>query len=339
MLNKKKRLFTFILLFSSLSIQASIKICHNQEAIDEFKKNPLSITKLESCVNQDTSLVSYGFKKGSDSAFILDKGISNKIFYFSFPMIHQVKFYDFSNPKVVKEYKYSKVNNTGNEYVMINLLDQADAKVVALTNTKSSIQLPYLTFDSEENFTQFLKSKLLFDGLWFGILTLTCFLTLLMFLIKKNKEILFYLIHIFSIIMIQSAFSGYFFSYLSFLPDFFLHRIVVLSCSTLTIGTVGLIYTNFTKKSKSNKIFDLYHFILYIGLVHFAFSVFTYSQVTIKLTSYLTLLLSIGTILICVYAMVKRRKNAALFFLAFSLFLFSSLAFTCLLYTSPSPRD
>jgi signal transduction histidine kinase len=315
-----------IIIFTA-NIEASIKVCHQQNLIHTFQKTKTNIKELESCSNQKQS-ITHGFKEKSKSIFILDKELKNKILYFSFPMIHEVKFFDFSKPGMVRTFQYSKIQNQGNEYIKINLLDEDYPKVVALINTKSSTQLPFLTFDSEKEYNQFLKSKLLFDGLWFGILTLTCFLTLVMLVIKKSKEIFYYLLHIASLLFIQSAFSGYFFSYFSFLPEYFLHRVVVISCSFLTIGTVGLIHTNFSQCNKQDVIIKFYKGIIYVGFLHLVLSLISYTQLTIKLTSFLTLLLSISTLLICIYAMFLRKKNSTLFFLSFSLFLFSSLAFT-----------
>lgn len=134
--------------------------------------------------------------------------------------------------------------------------------------------------------------------------------------------------HIVALVVIQYAFSGYLFSTLNFLPHYLLNRAVVLACGLLTFGTVGLIYKTFKDQIPTNKAVRVYGLVMFVASLHFIASLCFYNQTIIKLTSYLTLLLSISSISICLYAIIKRLKYSFSYLLSFSLFLFSSLAFT-----------
>lgn len=322
----KKHFFIFFIFIANLSI-AGTKTCNNQAVISDFILNQKLSDEVDQCF-KNTAIENFGFKKNKISAYLFDEKIQDHIFYFSFPMMHKVTFYHFEENNFLKKYSYSKVNNTGNEYVSINSINKNNVKIIAITNTENSTQIPFITFSSEDQFTNFIKSKLLYDGLWFGILLLACLITILIYGIKRNKELLFYFLHIFSLVVIQAAFSGYFFSYFNFLPVYWKHRVVVLSCGFLTIGTVGLIYHNFASQGKKLRFLNWYRMIIFVGVAHIILSLIRYDQFTIKMTSYLTLLLSVSTILVCMTSMIFRIKNSLLFLLSLAFFLFSSLAFT-----------
>lgn len=325
MLNKF--LTIFILLFLN-SAFAEVKVCFDEVILSLSPSSDGYIQKVKDCAEKNKGEISLGFRDAQKSIFLLDEEINNSVFYFSFPMMHNVDFYHFLDGKLEGKKNYSKTKNQGNEYVSINAINDKSNTIVAITDTKNSTQIPFITFDSIEKYSKFIKSKHIFDGLWFGILVLASFITLLIFGIRRHKEIFFYFLHITSLMLIQMAFSGYFFSYFSFLPEYFKHRVVVLACGFLTVGTVGLIYFNFKGQGKESLVLKVYKSVIYIGIAHFIFSLVHYGQLTIKLTSYLTLLLSLTTLAVSIYALVKKYKNSGIFLLSFSLFLFSSLAFT-----------
>lgn len=243
-------------------------------------------------------------------------------------MMHEIIFYHFSNNLLVDTKKYSKTQNLGNEYISISPIKGTSNQIFAYVKTTNSTQVPYILFKTEKELTSFIEQKNLSDGIWFGVVFLVIIITFLYYIIKKNTDSLYYLIHTCSLFIIQSAFSGYLFSYLSVLPSWILDRAVVLSCSLLTFGTVKFIYNNFKRQVGSNTVLIIYNSISAIAGIHLVFSIITYTQLTIVLTSYLTLLLSLGSITICFWGLYKRLNNSILFLLSFSLFLFSSLAFT-----------
>ncbi len=314
------------ILFSSLGY-TKVKFCSNPELISSFKKDKTSYHQLVDCA-KETIKNNLGFKNVKQAAFILGSEVERKIFYFSFPMIHQISFYKFVDGEFIESRSYSKTNNQGSEYVFFDNLNQDNVEIIGITNTQSSIQLPFLTFESSDIFQGFLKSKWMFDGLWFGVVLVTILLAISFFYIRRKVEITYYLMHIVSLFVIQLSFSGYFFSFFNFLPEYFLSRPVVFSCGLLTFGTVGLIHKVFTEQRKNDKLVWIYGGVKYIAIAHFIMCLFFYNQTVIKFTSYLTLLLSLSSIVVCLYAIVRRMKYSAMFLLSFSLFLFSSLVFT-----------
>lgn len=324
MLNK---LLLITILFISFSVNAKVKFCANSDVINSFLSKSGNIQSILDCA-KESEKNNLGFKSISQVAFILDKEIDDKIFYFSFPMMHQIDFYNYQNGRLLETKSYSKNNNQGNEYVYFDNINRSNIVIVGITNTQNSIQLPYVLFNSNDEFQAFLKEKWMFDGVWFGVVLGTILLTLAFFYIRKKVEIIYYSMHIFALFVIQLAFSGYLFSIFRLLPQYILSRVVVLACGILTFGTVGLIYNTFLNQRKKDKIIKAYGSIMGVAVLHFAISLIFYNQTVIKLTSYLTLLLSIASLSVCIYAIGRRLKYSGSFLLSFSLFLFSSLAFT-----------
>lgn len=306
---------------------AKVKYCDDKDIIDNFNAAKANLGQLISCA-KETDQANLGFSKSRNLIYILDDEINNKIFYFSFPMIHEIDFFLYREGELIEKKSYSKLNNQGSEYVYFDNLDRGNRTILALTNTQTSKQLPYLLFDTRDKFQSFLKERWIFDGLWFGVIFFTFVITVSFFFIRKKKEIVYYSMHIIALFVIQLAFSGYLFSTFGFLPDYFLHRAVVFSCGILTFGTVGLIYNTFIQQKQADKIIKAYGWVMGLAVIHFIACVLFYNQMIIKFTSYLTLVLSISSILVCSYAILRRLKHSASFLLSFSLFLFSSLAFT-----------
>ena len=323
-LNKIAFLFIFLI---SMSVQANVKYCTDTDVINSFVELKGSVAQISECA-KTTKKNNLGFKNTTKVAFILNDELSNKLFYFSFPMIHQINFYKFINNELVREKSYSKNNNQGDEYVYFDNIRESDTTLIAIANTQSSVQLPYMLFNSRDEFQSFLKEKWMFDGLWFGVVFVTILLTFAFYYIRKKVEIIYYSMHIFALFIIQLAFSGYLFSTLRFMPQYFISRSVVFACGLLTFGTVGLIYKTFLNQRKNDRLIKAYGKVMIVAVVHFALCVLFYNQTIIKLTSYLTLLLSVSSLSICIYAMVRNLKYSRSFLLSFSLFLFSSLAFT-----------
>lgn len=321
------KILLLILTFISLSVEAKIKFCSDKNIINSFLSNNTSFSEVVDCA-KESDKNNLGFKNNNQIAFVLDKEIDNKVFYFSFPMIHQIDFYKYKDKNLVDTKSYSKNHNQGNEYVYFDNIGEKDNVLIAVTNTQNSIQLPYVLFDSNDEFQAFLKERWIFDGIWFGVIFGTILLTLGFFYIRKKVEIIFYSMHIMALFVIQLAFSGYLFSSLRFLPEYFLSRAVVFACGILTFGTVGLIYRTFLNQRPNDRLLKAYGGIMFIAALHFLVCTIFYNQTVIKFTSYLTLLLSVSSIGICLYAMARRLKYSGSFLLSFCLFLFSSLAFT-----------
>ncbi len=317
----------FISLIFSINTFAVLEICQDDSVVNQFIEGPTVLDPVLNCAKKATK-ANLGFKKNETSILVLKDKIDNKIFYFSFPMIHEITFFKFRNKELVDKGFYSKVHNTGNEYVYFDNLNSTNNIILAVVKTKSSIQLPYMLFNSQKEFDTFTKKNHLFDGIWFGIITFTFITTLAFFYLRRKSEIVYYSIHIVSIFFIQMAFSGYFFSFMVFLPIYLKHRVVVLALSALSFGTVSLIYKTFSSERPNDKVFKLYQYVAFASLAHIVFSLFHYGQLTIKLTSYLTLLLSISSIIVCLYALAKRLKYSLSFLMSFSFFLFSTLVFT-----------
>ncbi len=306
---------------------AGVKYCDQASVIRKFEQNKILTQEIIDCAKK-ANKSNLGFKGESKILFVLDRAIDNKVFYFSFPMIHEITFYKFRNQELTEKKSYSKINNQGNEYIYFDNLNSENNTIIALTNTKNSIQFPYMTFRTNEEFQSFIKERWFLDGTWFGVVLFTLILTLAFFYIRQNYSIIFYSLHIVSLFVIQFAFSGYLFSILNFLPDYILSRAVVLSCGLLTFGTVGLIYRTFKDQLPNNLAIKAYGSVMVIATLHFICSILYYNQTIIKFTSYLTLLLSVSSLSICLYAIVKRLKHSSAYLLSFALFLFSSLAFT-----------
>jgi signal transduction histidine kinase/FixJ family two-component response regulator len=316
-------LFTLV----SFATHAKLKLCDQETVINQFLQDKGKLSSIVDCA-KETDGPNLGFNKSTKTVFVLDNNIDNKIFYFSFPMIHEVTFYHYIDSKFIETKGYSKINNQGNEYVYFNNLGKINNTILAVIATQNSIQLPYMLFETQEAFNQFLQSRHLFDGLWFGVIFFTFIIAVAFFYIRRKSEIVFYSMHILSLFIIQMAFSGYLFSVLGFLPEYFKHRAVVFACSVLTFGTAGLIFKTFIQQKPNDLLIKSYKVVLYIATTHFIATVFFYNQTIIKFTSYLTLLLSVSSIIVCTYALIKKLKYSFSFLLSFSFFLFSSLAFT-----------
>ena len=306
---------------------ANVKYCNNPAIVNEYDQNKNNIEAIVKC-SEEVKKVNLGFQGTNKVIFVLDKEIDNKIFYFSFPMMHKIDFYKYQENKLVESKSYSKINNQGNEYVYFNNIGQSNNTIIALTNTQNSIQFPYMVFETNDKFQSFIKDRWFFDGIWFGVVLFTILLTIAFYYIRKKIVIIYYSMHIAALFTIQLAFSGYLFSTFNFLPNYLLNRAVVLACGILTFGTVGLIYRTFKDQLPENKAIKSYGLVMGVAVLHFISSILFYNQTIIKLTSYLTLLLSVSSISICLYAIIKRLKHSSAYLLSFSLFLFSSLAFT-----------
>ncbi len=317
-------LLPFLLLFFSFGVQAKLKVCSDRDIIEKIGSENFPREML-SCAKE---LGSYNLGyKDKIVAVLLDKEVNGKIFYFSYPRIHQIKFFNYVDGKLESTYKYEKIKNGGQESVTIDNLKTKKSKIIALLRTESSLQVPYLTFNSREKFQKFLKEELLFEGLWFGIMIFTAFISLVIYYIKRNKEVLYFFIHLSALVIAQSAFSGFFFSYFSFLPDYFLRRSIILVLCLMVYGSVGLIYQNF-KRSIGWKVIEFYKYNNYLAILIFITTLVFYNQVTIKLTSYMMLLFSVSTLIVCIMALKRRYENALILLTSFSFFLLSTLAFT-----------
>lgn len=320
------KVILLLLLIFSANSHAGLKLCADETIINAFIQSK-DTSALVNCA-KNTKSSNLGFKASTKTVFLLEKELDKKVFYFSFPMLHEIDFFHYRSGKLIAQKSYSKVHNKGNEYVYFDNTSSEQNQLIALINTKNSVQLPYKLFNSTSEFDTYLKKKHIFDGLWFGIIFLTLLLTVGFFYIRRKSEITFYFMHICALFVIQMAFSGYFFSNFNFLPEYFKHRIVVFACSVLTFGTVSLIYKTFIVQLKNNKIINIYRYVAFLAIAHLVYSIFSYGQLTIQLTSLLTLILALSSILVCIYAMTKRLKYSTSFLFSFSLFLFSSLVFT-----------
>lgn len=321
------KLLILILMTFSLASFGKVKYCDDKEIVDSFIASKSNLAELVACA-KETEQTNLGFTKNKELLFVLDEGIDDKILYFSFPMIHQIDFFHFQSGEYISKKSYSKINNEGDEYIYFDNMGQKNNVILAFVKTQNSIQLPHLLFGSRDEFQDFLKERWIFDGLWFGVVFFALVITMAFFFIRKKKEIIYYSMHILSLFVIQMAFSGYLFSSFSFIPDYFLHRAVVFACGWLTFGTVGLIHNTFIQQRKDDKFIKAYGWIMALAIIHFVACIFFYNKTIIMFTSYLTLVLSVTSILICFYALARRLKYSFSFLLSFSLFLFSSLAFT-----------
>jgi signal transduction histidine kinase/FixJ family two-component response regulator len=320
-------ILTLFILLISLSSQAKLKFCDQPQVVDSFISNHKNISDVINC-SKETKSFNLGFIKSSKTIFVLDGDLDHKIFYFSSPMIHDVVFYQFNNQDLIATKSYSKINNLGNHDVYFNNLNSTNVRILAVIDTKNSVQLPYKLFTTQTEFDSFLQSKYIFDGIWFGVVFFSFVVALSFYYIRRRSEIAFYSLHILSLFFIQLAFSGYLFSSLNFLPVYLKHRAVVFACSLLTFSTAGLIYKTFIHQNANDLVLKAYRFVMYIAVVHFASSLMFYNQLVIKFTSYLTLILSISSLIVCSYAVIRRFKYSSSFLLSFALFLFSSLAYT-----------
>lgn len=324
MLNKLFLIFSLLL---SVTANANVKYCNDPDIVSRFEESKTNTDAVIKC-SEESKKVNLGFQGTRKVIFVLDKDIDNKIFYFSFPMMHKIDFYKYQNNMLIESKSYSKINNKGNEYIYFNNIGQTNNTLIALTNTQNSIQLPYKIFDNNDQFQSFIKDRWFFDGIWFGVVLFTVLLTFAFYYIRKKTVIIYYTMHIAALFTIQLAFSGYLFSTFNFLPSYLLNRAVVLACGILTFGTVGLIYKTFKDQLPKNRVIKAYGYVMGVAVLHFISSIMFYNQTIIKFTSYLTLLLSVSSISICIYAIAKRLKHSSAYLLSFSLFLFSSLAFT-----------
>jgi signal transduction histidine kinase len=321
------KLVLLLLILFSISVQANVRFCSDPTIISNFLNSKTNIVQIQNCA-KIAKKNNLGFKNTKQVAFILDNELNDKLFYFSFPMIHEISFYKFTDGKLLETKSYSKNNNEGNEYVYFDNIGEYSSTIIAITNTQNSIQFPYILFDSRDEFQSFVKERWMFDGIWFGVVFGTILLTMAFFCIRKKVEIIYYSMHIFALFIIQMAFSGYLFSSFNYLPKYLLSRAVVFACSILTFGTVGLIYKTFLDQRPNDKLIKVYGGVKILAVIHFVACLMFFNQTIIKSTSYLTLILSLSSILICLYAIARRLKYSGSFLLSFSLFLFSSLAFT-----------
>ncbi len=98
-LNKIAFLFIFLI---SMSVQANVKYCTDTDVINSFVELKGSVAQISECA-KTTKKNNLGFKNTTKVAFILNDELSNKLFYFSFPMIHQINFYKFINNELVRD--------------------------------------------------------------------------------------------------------------------------------------------------------------------------------------------------------------------------------------------
>ena len=84
MLNK---LLLITILFISFSVNAKVKFCANSDVINSFLSKSGNIQSILDCA-KESEKNNLGFKSISQFAFILDKEIDDKIFYFSLQSPH-----------------------------------------------------------------------------------------------------------------------------------------------------------------------------------------------------------------------------------------------------------
>jgi len=327
--NKQKRIILLIVfyIFTLGDVTANeISVCYNEKLIDLYIQSR-NISVFDPCWVNASNKQNVAFQTNK-IAYKTEIEVGNKYFYFSFPMIHNIRFFHSLNKKILSEYSYSKIDNKGSEFVLIPLEQNKKNTIVSIVDSRNSIQHPYILFKTQISKDIYLNTNLLLNGLWFGIFSLASLIVILVY--YKNRSILArsYLIHVLSLFVIQLAFSGYLFSYFSFLPAFIKDRAVVMCCGLLVYGTVSYVAEMFRDSTKLKRILGLYKTISYVGLGHFILTLFVYNQVIIKLTSYVILLLSVSTLLISIFAVTMKVNKSKPLFCAFIIFLTSSLAST-----------
>jgi len=310
--------------------------CQDEELkIDNFiEKNSTKLDKYKQNVDLRYSL---GFQQ---NVHWLDVELENetdsdldRYLLIKYPLLEEIDFYHLDGTNVIRSFRTGRKNSFSERFIKsrnfvfpIDIKRKSKVRIILRVRTDDILLLPIYILNDKLHFEEE-KKEYLFFGLFTGVLAVMVFYNLFLYLSIREKSFLFYSTFIFCLGLGQLADHGFAYEYLW--PNSpVLNRIAPIMLGNASalfalLFTLSIFYVDM-RRYKRIRIF----FIVLCGLIiinHFIILIDLSLGALINAVAALVSIFSV--FFLSFHFVLKRKKTATYFFIAWSVFLFSACTY------------